>query len=580
VTQPLALSVVQFLVQALEAEGVQYLFGVPGGPLGPLYQALVENGRIQPILAKHEAGAAFMAEGYARLRDGLGVACVTSGPGATNALTAVASAYSDSIPVLLLSAQASTAAFGRGPLQDSSGGHWNIDTVEMYRSATKFSGMLQSAQHAPHAIRRAIRTALTGRQGAVHLSLPADLVLHPVPPESAAAIPTTPFRSEARSAGERFTLPRVADLLLQANHPVLLVGHGIQRAKAWEPLRRVAESLAIPVATTLKGKGALAETHPLSLGVFAFGGHPLADAYVLSEDIDVLVVVGTSLGELQTNGWDPALTRQRTVIQIDLDPLEIGKNYAVDASLVGDAALILEDLAERLEAAAPVKPRTNPLLERLRREHERFYEAEALQAGQALLKPQAVVARMSEVLPEETVLFVDIGNSMSWMGQYYVARQPGAVHCAMGVAPMGYGTAAAIGGKLAAPERPVVVLAGDGAFAMTGMEVHTAVDYDIPVVWVVLNNGGHGMVYNGEKLLGRSFSAVFHQPIEIARLASSLGAEAFKITTLEDFTQRLVQALALQKPCVLEVIVDLEEVPPALQKRAKTLRTFFGRKAE
>lgn len=576
-----SLSTAQFLVRALEAEGIEYIFGVPGGPLMPLYEAIAQSDRLQPILAKHEEGAAFMAEGYARLRDGLGVACVTSGPGTTNALTAIAGAYSESIPVLLLSAQTSTAFFGRGALQDSSGGHWNIDTVDMFRSATKFSGMLHSAQQTSHVLRRAIRTALTGRQGAVHLSLPANLMRQAVSAHDAAAIATMPFRSAARYAGEREALQRVAQLLLKAHHPVLLAGYGIHRARAWEELRRVAEALAIPVATTMKGKSALVETHPLSLGVFGFGGHPLAEAYVLSEDIDVLLVVGSSLGELQTNGWDPALTRHRTVIQIDIDPLEIGKNYAVDASVIGDAALILEELADLLESEAVVKPPSTPLLERLHSQHERFYRAVALQGGQELLKPQAVVARMSEVLPEESVLFVDNGNGMSWVGQYYVARQTGTIHCAMNVGAMGYATAAAIGGKLAVPERPVVVLGGDGAFAMNGMEVHTAVDYDIPVIWVVLNNGGHGMVYTGEKLLsGQSFCSVFHKPLDIASVARSLGAHAFTIRTLEEFTRCLEQALALHKPCVLDVMVDLEEVPSTLQKRAQTLKNFFGVKTE
>src|SRR5689334_19104612 len=176
VTFMLSMTVIQVLLRALEEEGVTHIFGVPGGPLVPLYEALAQRQRIQPILTKHEEGAAFMAEGYAQVRRGLGVCCGTSGPGATNALTGVASAYSDSIPLLFLSAQVSTTAFGKGALQDSSGGNWNIDIVDIFRSATKFSTMLNGAQQAPNLVRRAIRTALTGRQGAVHLNLPADLL--------------------------------------------------------------------------------------------------------------------------------------------------------------------------------------------------------------------------------------------------------------------------------------------------------------------------------------------------------------------------------------------------------------------
>lgn len=570
------LPAIHVLLKALEEEGVTHIFGVPGGPLVPLFEALAERQQIQPILTKHEEGAAFMAEGYARVRRGLGVCYATSGPGATNALTGIASAYSDSIPVLLLSAQISTSAFGKGALQDSSSGNWNIDVVDMYRPATKLSIMLQNSQQMPHLIRKVIRTALTGRPGAVHLNLPADLVKQPAPFEP---LPVTKYYSHTSAAGDKHAIQQVAQVLKTANMPALLVGHGINLSGAWSPLLRIAEALNIPVATTLKGKSAFPERHALSLGVFGFGGHPLADEYLLSDQVDVLVIIGTSLGEFQTHGWDPKLAYNRTVIQIDIDPLEIGKNYPVDMSIVGDAKAVLEALAEAL---APLVPKTPGysyrVLERMRAEIGRYYNAEELQGQAELLKPQALVAKMNEVLPDETLVFVDNGNSLSWIGQYYEARQTGTVFLATNVASMGYAVAASIGGKIAAPDKPVVAVVGDGAFAMNGMEVHTAADYQIPVIWVVLNNGAHGMVYNGETLLfGKSHATVFQKPLDVSAIARGLGVQSFKVTNLKEFEDSLRWALEAQQPCVIDALVDLEEVPRSLQRRANTLSAFFGK---
>lgn len=568
---------IHVLLKALEEEGVTHIFGVPGGPLVPLFEALDERKRIQPILAKHEEGAAFMSEGYARVRRGLGVCCATSGPGATNALTGVASAHSDSIPVLALTAQVSTSVFGMGGLQDSSSGNWNVDIVDAYRAVTKLSLMLQNGAQMPQMVRRMLRAALTGRTGAVHLNLPADVVKQPV---AAMQPPVAAYRAHVAPAGDADAIEQVARALYTARMPAFLVGHGINLSGAWKPLQRIAEFLHSPVATTLKGKSAFPERHPLSSGVFGFGGHPLAEACLYSEEVDVLVIVGTSLGEFQTNGWDRRLASgDRTIVQIDLDPQMIGNIYPVDHSIVGDARSILEALADTLTTLPPVTSRDRyDLWEQMRAETPRYYHAEAIQGESELLKPQAVVSKMNEILPDETLIFVDNGNCLSWAGQFYEARQTGTVFFATNVASMGYSIAAAVGGKVAEPDSTVVALLGDGAFAMNGMEVHTAIDYNIPVIWVVLNNGGHGMVYNGETLLsGKSYMTVFHQPLDVGAIASSLGAHVFKAVNLAEFEESLKDALALQAPCVIDVIVDIEEVPRSLQQRADTLKAFFGK---
>lgn len=569
-----SLPATHILLRALEEEGVTHIFGIPGGPLVPLFEALDERQRIKPILAKHEEGAAFMAEGYARVRRGLGVCCATSGPGATNALTGVASAHSDSIPLLAVTAQVSTHVFGKGGAQDSSSGNWNVDIVEVYRAATKLSLMLQSGQQMPGTIRRMIRTAVTGRTGAVHLNLPADVAKQPAPVDE---LPVTKYYAHTVSAGDAEAIQQAAALIHAAKKPAFLVGHGIHLSGAWEALRCVAETERIPVATTLKGKSAFPEQHVLSLGVFGFGGHPLSEEYLFS-DVDVLVIVGTSLGEFQSNGWDPRLVSNRTVIQIDLDPLEIGKNYPVDLAIVGDAKSVLEALANTLaDFPQAINQQRNETLEKMMAQGPRYDTAEVLQGKDSILKPQAVVAKMSELLPPETLLFVDVGNCLCWAGQFYEARQPGTVFCATNVASMGYAIAASIGGKIAAPTKPVVALLGDGAFGMNGMEMHTAADYNLPVIWVALNNGGHGMVYHGEKSLsGKSYLSLYHTPLDISAIARGLGIQAFKAHNLREFEESLRQALELQVPCVIDALVDLEEIPRSLQKRVNTLSAFFG----
>ena len=260
----------------------------------------------------------------------------------------------------------------------------------------------------------------------------------------------------------------------------------------------------------------------------------------------------------------------------------IANGYLKRFTAVLDATFTLQTIKSdfvQVESSPQDTPRySGNVLEQMRAKVSRYYNAEELQGQSELLKPQALVTKMNEVLPDETLVFVDNGNSLSWIGQYYEARQTGTVFLATNVASMGYAVAASIGGKVAAPDKLVVALVGDSAFAMNGMEVHTAADYDIPVIWIVLNNGGHGMVYNGETLLcGRSFATVFQKPLDVSTIARGLGVQAFKVTNVKEFEDSLRQALETQEPCVIDALVDLEEIPRSLQRRADTLSAFFGK---
>jgi|CXWL01.1.fsa_nt_gi acetolactate synthase-1/2/3 large subunit len=569
---------VGLLLKYLEAEGTDCIFGIPGGPLMPLYEAIFEGKRIRPILAKHEGGAAFMADGYARVSGRLGLCCTTTGPGATNALTGIACASRDSVPVLILTAQIATAAFGKGAAQESS--PLGIDIVDLYKAVTKASIMLVSPDKISDMIRYLLRRALGGRPGPVHLSLPADMMKRPVPDE---AWPRDQYRPQSELFDRR-SVREAAGLLLRARRPAILAGYGVHLARGYKELLVLAERLNIPVATTPKAKGVFPEDHPLSLGVFGLAGSPQADAALLSADTDLLLVVGTSMGEASTHAWDPRLAKDRAFLQIDVDPAEIGKNYPVSVGLVGDAKRVMMELGFELEreaqrvGTAPDLEKRRVAVSEIKRAHPRFIDAASMDDVSVPLKPQRVVAELRRALPDDAILFVDIGNVMAWALHYFEVRRPGSFFINMGFGSMGHGVAAAIGGKLAAPRRPVAALVGDGAFAMNGMEVHTAVENDIPVIWVVQNNGGHGMVHLGETMQfkGKFHTALFNHQLDIVKMAEGMGALAFKAELPGDVERFVRLALAANRPTVIDARTDVNAFPPAAV-RLETLERFFNK---
>lgn len=557
---------------------MEHIFGIPGGPLMPLYEAIFERRKIRPILTKHEEGAAFMADGYARVSGRLGVCCTTTGPGATNAMTGIACARRDSVPLLMLTAQIATSAFGKGAAQESTA--LGIDIVDLYRTVAKASVMLISPDKMGDMIRYLLRIALSGRPGPVHLSLPADMVKRHVQDEFQRP---AQYRSHSEHF-DRHSIKEAAKHLLRAKRPAILAGYGVHLSRAYAELRALAEKLVIPVATTPKGKGVFPEDHALSLGVFGLAGSPQADAVLLSEETDLLLVVGSSFGEASTHAWDPRLTRGKRLLQVDIDPAEMGKNYPLEVGLVGDARQVLVEFAHQISRdikwldSIPGREEQLALLRALKLKTPRFIQADSMEDASSPLKPQRVVMELRRALPDEAILFVDIGNVMAWALHYYTVREPGTFFINMGFGSMGHGVAAAIGGKLAAPDhRPVAVLAGDAAFAMNGMEVHTAVENDIPVIWVIQNNGGHGMVHLGETIQfkGKFNTSLFKRPLDVAKMAEAMGALAFRAEKPGEVEAAVRQALDAGRPTVIDARIDPEAKPPTAI-RIETLERFFN----
>jgi len=565
---------VEVLLRGLKDEGVDYIFGIPGGPLMPLYEAIFSTGLLTPILAKHEQGAAFMADGYARVSGRMGACCVTAGPGATNAVTGIAVSYADGIPVVLVTAQVATSAFGRGAMQESS--TYEIDVIDLFKPVTRASVMLIRADKMGETVRHLIRVAKDRKQGPVHINIPADLAKKPFPLEdrrpAPVMIPAMNF--------DRESIRTASQWLLRARHPAILVGNGVNFSGAHAELKTLAEKLLIPVATTAKAKGAFPEDHILSLGVFGFAGSPRAQEYLLSADVDVLFAIGTSLDENATSGWDKRLRPTEALLHLDINGTEVGRNYPVEVPLIGDAKTVLTELLYQIGRDSrwiEMKKRSLEEILAFRARVPRCVEEEKMNSEAVPVKPQRLMRDLNEALPQNAIIFSDMGNHMAWAFHYLQLSRPRSFFHCLGFASMGYGTAAPIGAKLAAPDQPVIAIIGDGAFAMNGMEIHTATEHNVPVIWIVQNNGGLGMVYMGEKLQfgGRFQHSLFQRPLDICRMAEGMGALAFRITKPGELGPVLKQALASGRPTVIEAVIDPEEIPP-FGARMQMLDSFFA----
>lgn len=562
------MNVAELIIAALKRMDVKYIFGIPGGAIEDLNTAIYNNRFITPIVAKHEEGAAFMADGFARVSGELGVCCATSGPGASNLITGLASAYADSIPVLALTGQVATSVFGKGALQEASAE--GVDIVSIFRTFTKYSGMLITEERAQYMIQKAIRLATTGLTGPVHLNLPINLMKNTVPAEP---MPCSVMANTRLFNGE--AIDHAARKLVRARRPLIIAGWGVALSRAAYELRDLARLLRIPVVTSPKGKGVFPESDDLSLGVLGFAGQPEAKEYAIDGDVDVILAVGTSFNEMLTGGWNNKLLPTDELIQIDINVENIGKNYCATIGLPGDARIILLELYRAVEQIMErydieIFDR-NDLAELKQKHRERDTPP---QTREGLYHPRHLIADLQRSCPEDTIYFADMGSIMAWSIRYMKIDIPYSFMMGLGFASMGYAVAAPVGAKLARPQRPVVALVGDGSFQMNGFEVATAVNYQIPVVWVVFNNSMLGMVYHGRKLFTNEIpdglTSRFKR-VDFAKVAEGLGARGITIDKPGGITPELMdEILASGYPTVIDVIIDEEAVPP-IHSRIRTV---------
>lgn len=557
------------MAKYLEQEHVKYLFGVPGAHVLPLYDAIYRTTSIKPILTKHEAGGAFMAYGYAAATKNLGVCCGTVGPGATNMVSGVTAAHMDSIPLLVITGQVGTKAFGRSAHQEATGYGRTIDQCALFKDITKMSVMITDKNSMSRTLRSAIRVALSGRPGPVHIAFPSNIQLEEISEEILLPESYRPGRSANALSMDQIKI--IGDLVYNAENPAMLIGYGASRCADDGIIIELAERLQIPVATSGKAKGVFPEDHPLSLGCLSIRGSKAANTYLRS-NIDVLLVVGTDFSEMTSHGWDPKLQPLKALIQIDIDPNEIGKNYSVKVGLVADANDALHSLNSYL-LEFPSKPKRDliPYKESM----HYFNETESY-SDNLPMKPQRLMRELRNSLPRDTLIFGDMGNTYSWILRYFQSYPEGMNFLPSGMACMGSSVAACIGGKLGKSESPVVCICGDGDFLMTGMEVLTAVDYKIPVIWIILKNNRLGAIHDVQELSyqGRISASMFTD-IDFVSIARAFGAQGFRIEKPEDIASTLKNALDINGPVILETIIDPDEKFP-LTRRAIALKDSLG----
>ncbi|MCK4734933.1 MAG: thiamine pyrophosphate-binding protein, partial [Methanophagales archaeon] len=413
-----------------------------------------------------------------------------------------------------------------GTFQDST--KEGIDSVAMFDPITKYSTMMISRYKVPETLREAFRIAFSGKKGPVHLSYPKDIMEAEM---EDSLLTSGRYRVESNYFDRRLVID-ATEKLVNAKKPAMLVGSGVIASDATMEILELAEMLNIPVATTPKAKGAFPEDHDLSLGVLGFSGSPVAEEYLMG-GVDVLLVVGASLNQLTTFSWDPKLEPSDSLIHINIDPSEIGKNYVADIGLVGDCQAVLNEISFRvlreLQKHDPKEERPIEDIIKFKDSVGMVVDEEKMFSESVPIKPQALMRELQENLPEDAIVFVDGGNHLCWAIHYMQFKKPNVIF-ALGLAAMGYATAAAIGGKLAAPDRPVIAIVGDGCFLMNGMEIATAVNYDIPVVWIVQNNARLGLIHDLQQYsLGDKTVSTEFKEVNFARVAESLGAKGYRI---------------------------------------------------
>lgn len=522
------------LIEVLAQAGVEIVFGLPGGPISPIHDALLAHGGIRHVTTRHESGALFAAAGLAHATGRLGVAAVTSGPGVLNAMTGLASAHCDGLPVLLLVGEVPRKVHGRGALQDGSSHGLNI--VGMTRHIAKLSVEVVDPSNAPLTLHRAITTALSGRRGPVVLTLPMDVTTALAPPPKIMSHVSLDFALAPRAVDE------IAGMLGLAARPLIVAGSGCRGGGTPARLRALAETYQCPVVTTPKAKGVFPEDHPLSLGVFGLGGHPSARAYA-ERGLDMVLVVGSSLGDVATDGWSPLLKAKRGFVQVDIDAQQIGRSYTPTHALVAPANAFLGAMLER---RLPQVPR---IIGGGVSHHK-------LAAGAAdRLAPQDAIAEIQSVLPRDTIYTVDSGDHFLFATHYLELSHPDSFVVMTGLGSMGQSIGGAIGVKLARPDRPVAAICGDGCFAMNGFEVATAVAERLPMVLFVFNDRRLGMVEQGHRTVyGRDAS--YPIAMDVGALAAGLGADFVRASRPGDLVAVADRLRAPRGPIIVDVIID------------------------
>ncbi|MCP4253027.1 MAG: biosynthetic-type acetolactate synthase large subunit [Candidatus Scalindua sp.] len=532
----------QILIDALKKENVEYIFGLPGGVIIPLFDTLFDETEIKFILTRHEQAAGHAADGYARATGKVGVCLVTSGPGATNLTTAIATAYMDSIPMVAITGQVKTHLIGSDAFQEA-------DVTGITRPISKHNYLVKDIKELGKIVKEAFHIASTGRPGPVVIDLPVDVTTDTWDGDTPDTVNLPGYKPSFEGNIRQIKL--AADAINRSKRPVIYAGGGVISSNSSEQLIELAEKANLPVNTTLLALGVFPEDNEKALGML--GMHGTVPANYAVHESDLLIAIGARFDDRITGKIDEFASRAQ-IIHIDIDPTSISKNIKVHIPVVGDAKNILTELIKHVthverkewfEKIADWKKRYSSLYDK----------------ASDVVKPQYVVEQICEVTKGEAIVTTEVGQNQMWAAQYYTYTNPRSFLSSGGLGTMGFGFPAAIGAQLGCPDKIVIAIAGDGSFQMNIQELSTAVKYNLPVKVAILNNGFLGMVRQWQELFydKRYAHTTLDGNPDFVKVAQAYGADGFLVTEKKDVRPTIERAISINGPVVIDFRVDPEE---------------------
>ncbi|MCI9125863.1 MAG: biosynthetic-type acetolactate synthase large subunit [Eubacterium sp.] len=529
----------QIVMECLKEQGVDTVFGYPGGTILNIYDELYKNSdAITHILVSHEQGAAHAADGYARSTGKVGVCMATSGPGATNLVTGIATAYMDSVPVVAITANVAKSGLGKDSFQE-------IDIVGATMPITKHNFIVKEIEDLAPTIRKAFKIAKSGRPGPVLVDITKDVTANKIE-----------FTSEKPEEVKRYSaditeddINTVAEMIDASKKPFILVGGGAVISEAHEEVREFAELVDAPVCDSLMGKGSVEGTNPRYTGMIGMHGTKTSNFGVT--ECDLLIVLGARFSD-RVIGNAKAFAKNASIVHIDVDPSEINKNVKADASIIGDIKEVLTRLNKKIN-----KQDNNEWMAHIQEMKAQY----PLDLDQSKLTGPAVINSVYEITKGEAIITTDVGQHQMWAAQFYNYSRPRQLITSGGLGTMGYGVGACIGSKMGNKDKICINIAGDGCFRMNMNEIATATRYNIPIIQIVINNHVLGMVRQWQTLFyGKRYSnTVLNDAVDFVKIAEGMGAKAYRATTIDEFEEALKDAVKMNIPCVIEAQIDEDD---------------------
>lgn len=534
------------LMRSLEKEGVGFVFGLPGGANLPIYDALVDA-KIRHILVRHEQSAAHMADGYARIKRRAGVCFATSGPGATNLITGIATAYADSSPMVAVTGQVPLEMIGKDAFQET-------DIIGIANPCTKYTFQPRKAIEIPETVKKGFYIAESGRPGPVLIDIPKDVQQDSQDVEFPDLIKVRGYNPAIES--DLSTIGKAIELLLEADRPIIMAGGGVILAGAFSELKVLAELLLAPVVTTFKGKGSFPENHPLAMGPIGMHGHPEANKIIL--EADCILAIGARFSDRSVGKFDE-FGKDMNIIHMDIDPAEIGKNKSVDVAIIGDVKSSMKTVVKMLSKKLIRRSERSQWLKR-RKELIDYY-TESIRDYPRDLTARKVLKKLRQRLPNNAIVTTEVGQCQMWTSLHFDVISPGTFFSSTGLGTMGFGFPAAIGAKAARQDVPVIDIAGDGSFNMSENSLAVSVLENLPVIVILLNNYMLGMVAQWQRTFyNRRYEGVhLHNCPNYAKVADAYGAQGIKVQSILELDNAIKSALRGNVATVIDIPIDPEE---------------------